>query len=185
MVLVTVGGGEDGGQIVDAFIEMLHRHHDEVRFDSVVLPGPLLSKSRVNEIGRASEGLPVQVHHFVDDVAKLMGESDLVISMGGYNAVAEIMAHAHHALLIPREWPRQEQFLRAHRMTALGYTDMLRLNDLNSDSLWSQVRSALARADRPLAKMREDNADSLKGAAHVATTLLHSIRKSQNRESSK
>ena len=185
MVLVTVGGGEDGGQIIDAFIDMIRQHLDEISFDSVVLPGPLLSKSRVNEIGRASEGLPVQVHHFVDDVAKLMEESGLVISMGGYNAVAEIMAHAHHALLIPREWPRQEQFLRAQRMTALGYTEMLRLNDLNPDSLWSQIRSALSRTDRPLATMREHSADSLTGAARVATTLLHSIRKSQNRESNK
>jgi hypothetical protein len=27
MVLVTVGGGEDGGQIIDAFIDMIRDHH--------------------------------------------------------------------------------------------------------------------------------------------------------------
>ena len=185
MVLVTVGGGEDGGQIIDTFIAMIRRHIDEIGFDSVVLPGPLLSESRVNEIRRASEGLPVQVHHFVADVTTLLAESDLVISMGGYNAVAEILAHAHRALLIPREWPRQEQFLRAQRMTTLGYTDMLRMKYLNAESLWSQVISAMSKTDSPVARMRENDSGSLTGAAHVATTLLQSIRQKQNKESSK
>lgn len=185
MVLVTVGGGEDGGQIIDSYVAMVRNHKHDIGFDSIVLPGPLLSQSRVDDICHAAEGLPIRVHHFVDDVSTLLAEATLVISMGGYNAVAEILAHAKRALLIPREWPRQEQFLRAQRMASLGYTDILRMTELDSGSLWTRITELMSRADSPLEQFRGRNATSLSGAANVAAMLLQSVRQSQNKESNK
>lgn len=184
-VLVTVGGGEDGGQIVDSYIEMIRTHIDRVGFDSIVLAGPLLSDRRVGEIRNMAGELPIEIQHFVPDMTSLLARSDLVISMGGYNAVSEIMAHAKRALLVPREWPRREQLIRAERLTALGYTDLLRMSALTPESLWSHVNSALARPDAPLADLRASKQISLAGASFMAATLLQSVRLQQNRESRK
>lgn len=184
-VLVTVGGGEDGGQIVNSYIEMLRAHIDSIAFDSIVLAGPLLSVARVGEIRSMAVGLPIEVHHFVPDMTSLLAGSDLVISMGGYNAVSEIMAHANRALLVPREWPRREQLIRAELLTALGYSDLLRMSALTPESLWSHVNSALTMPDAPLAKLRDTSQISLAGASSMAETLLQSVRLRQNRESSK
>ena len=185
IVLVTVGGGEDGGQIVNSYIEMIRAHIDSIDFDSIVLAGPLLSEARVGEIRSMAVDLPIEVHHFVPDMTSLLAGSDLVISMGGYNAVSEIMAHAKRALLVPREWPRREQLIRAERLTALGYSDLLRMSALTPELLWSRVNSALTMPDAPLAQLRETNLISLAGASSMAATLLQSVRLRQNRESIK
>lgn len=184
-VVVTVGGGEDGGQIVESYIAMIRSHLDEVWFDSIILAGPLLTEERVSEIRQIASELPIDIHHFVADVTSLLARSDLVISMGGYNAVAEILACANRAMLIPREWPRQEQLIRAQRLTALGYVDMIRTGGLTPESLWSHVHRAMSTADQPLARMREKGEISLTGASFMAGALLKSIRLQQNRESSK
>lgn len=184
-VLVTVGGGEDGGRIVDAYIAMIRANLASISFDSVVLAGPLLSEDRVSEIRRMAEDLPVEVHHYVADVPSLLSRSDLVISMGGYNAVSEIMAFAERALLVPREWPRREQLIRAERLYASGHVDMLRVDALTTETLWSHINDALSTSETPLAALRNSNEVSLTGASFMAATLLQMVRLQQNRESSK
>lgn len=185
MVLVTVGGGEDGGRIVDAYSDMLREHRHELAFDSIILPGPLLSAERVNEIRADLAGLPAEVHHFVNGMAPLLSQAALVISMGGYNAAAEIMAHANRALLIPREWPRCEQLIRAEQLATRGCATVLRLGDLTADSMWENVLAILASTDAPLAKLRSANEFTLNGAAVVASAVLHAARRSQNKESNR
>jgi predicted glycosyltransferase len=183
LVLVTVGGGEDGGQIVDAYIEMLRRHATEVTFDTVLLPGPLLSDAQVAGLRRASRGLPIRILHFVPDVVPLLAGADLVISMAGYNAVAEILAHARRALLIPREWPRLEQLIRAQRFAAMGCVDMLRNSELSERNIWKRITKLLAATADPLADMRKKTSVATDGAKNVASLLLHSLRTRQNKES--
>jgi len=53
-----------------------------------------------------------------------MAAADLVISMGGYNTLCELMSQNTVSLLIPRDTPRLEQTLRAecfHKRDLLDY----------------------------------------------------------------
>ena len=43
----------------------------------------------------------------------LIAASDIVVCMGGYNTICEVLSSKTLSLVIPREIPRKEQFIRA------------------------------------------------------------------------
>jgi predicted glycosyltransferase len=57
---------------------------------------------------------------FSDDMMSLMDAADVVVSMGGYNTVCELLTLKKRAVVVPRVRPVQEQGIRAERMAALG-----------------------------------------------------------------
>lgn len=177
-VLVTVGGGEDGAVIVDAVIDAIASIPGHPEFETVILAGPLLAESRIRELTGRAENLPVRIEHFIPEVPRLMREADLVVSMGGYNSVAEILSHARRALIIPRESPRLEQLMRATRLNELGLVDLLRLPDLTATALRNAIRRAMSDPAVPLAQARLNGMIPLDGAARVAS-LLNSQTKSR------
>ena len=44
---------------------------------------------------------------------KLLAAADVVVSMGGYNTICELLSLGTVAIIIPRESPRKEQLIRA------------------------------------------------------------------------
>ena len=50
--------------------------------------------------------------------------------MAGYNTTTETIATSVPALLVPREWPRTEQVIRAEGLAEQGAADVLRHADL-------------------------------------------------------
>jgi len=181
-VLVTVGGGEDGQEVVKTYLEMLRSHPAVVGFDTVLLPGPLLPAGECDRITRESSGLSVEVQPFADDVPALMRMSDLVISMGGYNAVAEILGSASRAILIPREYPRREQLIRAQRLAQLGAVRVITQGELTSSRLLAEITSSLAQPESPLANMRRQGRIRIDGAARMATLLLEAVAHRKTKE---
>ena len=61
----------------------------------------------------------------VPDALAEVREAAAVVSMGGYNSVAEILATTTPALVVPRERPRREQLIRARALQARGAVDVL------------------------------------------------------------
>ena len=60
-----------------------------------------------------------------------MAAADLVISMGGYNTICEILTQKTPALIIPRETPRKEQLIRARRLKTKGLLDFIPWTEVN------------------------------------------------------
>jgi predicted glycosyltransferase len=84
-------------------------------------------------------------------MASLINAADVVVAMGGYNTVCEILTMRKRALLVPRVRPGQEQCIRAERMAALGLLRMLHPDQLTPATLMSALRAeleALARHER-------------------------------------
>jgi len=75
-----------------------------------------------------------------------MKAADLVISMGGYNTVCEILTQRTPALIIPRESPRQEQLIRAERMRARGLIDYIPWTQVTPTLLREKIVSLLSRS---------------------------------------
>lgn len=121
-VLVTCGGGGDGVSIIEAYVEYLEKIEGDPGFRSTIVTGPFLARSRRAAIRERLEaaGKPVTLVEFTDCMEELYAKADAVISMAGYNAVAEILASGLPALLIPREVPRLEQRLRAERIAPIA-----------------------------------------------------------------
>jgi predicted glycosyltransferase len=140
-VLVTVGGGEDGGSRLQAYLDCLRV--GPVTWDSVIVLGPLLDPAAGRHIKRQARQIDgVTVHAFHGDMPRLLAESNAVVSMAGYNSTAEILRSGVSAVLLPRTAPRREQLLRASRLAQLGLVQCLPAPDPRS--LRAAVRSALA-----------------------------------------
>lgn len=75
---------------------------------------PRFLRSWSEEVKRARSAiLEKSVLGFEPDLTRLYSESDIIVSMAGYNTVCELLSFGHHAILVPRAEPVQEQLIRA------------------------------------------------------------------------
>ena len=98
-----------------------------------------------------------------------MGAADVVLAMGGYNTVCELLTLRKRALLVPRVKPGVEQLIRAERMSALGFVRMVHPENLTPDTLLTALNCELAawRARRSTPPLRR-----LDGLARVTEALF-------------
>ena len=124
-VLLTVGGGGDGAEMVEQVLAA--REYDRANtFPMVIVLGPFMPKSQRAELkARAAALANITVIEFDSHLEHLMRRATAVIAMGGYNTFCEILSFDKPALLIPRMQPRREQYVRAARAMELGLADML------------------------------------------------------------
>ena len=166
-IFLTVGGGEDGVHIVRSYMEMLSRHVDDLRVSSTIVCGPFFPPEMKVAIKACAESLRVELHDFVSDITGHMRSADLVISMGGYNTVTEILANARKALIIPREHPRKEQLLRAQRLSETGVISYVSAETLTTETLYERVAELLNDSDQPITKARDSGTLSLNGGSKI------------------
>jgi predicted glycosyltransferase len=144
LVAVTVGGGGDGHDIIDAFLSMPSLVNGRAQHHSVVVTGPLMPLAKRRALRRAAQGKPVTFLEFTPDLISYLAAADVVISMAGYNTVCEILTHQKRSVLIPRVHVREEQTLRANRLAERGLTSVLHPHDLTPERLARAIQSALA-----------------------------------------
>ena len=167
-VFLTVGGGEDGGGIVEAFLDMLSEHKGEVEFQTTIVTGPFFPQPMKHRHALQAEALGVDFHEFLPDLSRHLRRADLVVSMGGYNTITEILSHAKRALVIPRTHPRKEQLIRAQRLSEMGLIDFVLPEALAPEALFETVASLLDTSELPLEAARESALLPLDGGEQVA-----------------
>ena len=147
LVVVTVGGGADGSQLIKSFQQCVERVRQQVPIATVLLLGPEMSPSRTRSLASSVDGDPSsQVLDFSADSVAYMGAADVIVSMGGYNTLNEIVWLRKPAVVIPRVHPRREQLIRARRMAELGLIRMIHPRDLSAELLAEKVLEALSLA---------------------------------------
>jgi predicted glycosyltransferase len=62
----------------------------------------------------------VQLLEFTNEMMAYMDAADLVVSMGGYNTICELLTLKKRAVVVPRVAPVAEQRVRAERMAGLS-----------------------------------------------------------------
>jgi predicted glycosyltransferase len=143
-VLVTTGGGGDGTAMIEAYLEGLSSLPRNVALRTTVVFGPQMSEpAREGVRERFGYLADVTFSDFEPDLTRLYSESDIVVSMAGYNTVCELLSFGHHAILVPRAEPVQEQLIRARLLAAQGLFDLVEPQDLNPSTLISKVLAAL------------------------------------------
>ncbi|MGB0383547.1 MAG: glycosyltransferase family protein [Ardenticatenaceae bacterium] len=149
LVLVTVGGGGDGYEIIKTYMEMLAGQSDDVPYHSVIVTGPLMAEGKRKQLRQAARDKPVTFFEFTPDLVSYMAAADLVVSMAGYNTVCEILSLQKRALLIPRMRVRAEQALRAMRLAERGLAQVLLPTELTPQRLATQIECALSAPPPP------------------------------------
>jgi predicted glycosyltransferase len=144
LVLVTPGGGEDGHTLIGNYLAGLQALPSHQRPRSHIVCGPEMGDTDRAALHRAAAQLPqVSVQDFSDDMMSLMAAADVVVAMGGYNTVCELLTLRKRAVVVPRTKPGLEQCIRAERMSALGLFRMLHPQQLTPTALLEAVCSEL------------------------------------------
>ena len=167
LVVVSIGGGDGGGEtVILPFLEMMRRHRDRLDFRAEILTGPFLEPELEARARALADGLPVELRGFIPSTADLFRSADLVVATTGYNTTTDLMLHARAALFIPRVLYRKEQLIRAERLTALGWSDHLAPEEVNPERLFQAIQEA--RAAGKMARARAEGRLFLDGAEHFA-----------------
>ncbi len=169
LVLVTVGGGEDGYRLVSSYLAGLPAQQQAHK--SLLICGPEMREAeRARVLQAAQARRDVLVKDFTDDMMSYMDAADLVVSMSGYNTTCELLTLKKRAVLVPRVAPVQEQWIRAERMAKLGIFRCLHPEESTPARLYEVVREELARSNvhaRGLYQVDLDGLDRIAEAVHA------------------
>jgi predicted glycosyltransferase len=145
LVLVTPGGGEDGYQLINNYLQGLKTLPNSDYINSLIICGPEMPIEQKQALYQAAKINPqVQIGEFTDDLMSYVEAADAVVSMGGYNTVCEILSAAKPAVIIPRVKPSQEQLMRCVRMQQQALFKTIHPDNLTPEILMNQLIHLLA-----------------------------------------
>ncbi len=124
-ILVTTGGGGDGLEVIEHYLAMHDHFPTSLPFKSIIITGPFMPKSIREAFAKRAKKYNIKTLPFHPRMEELMSAADLVVCMGGYNTICEILTQHTPALIIPRETPRKEQLIRAIRLKEEGLLDFI------------------------------------------------------------
>ncbi|SMH44109.1 glycosyltransferase family protein [Azospirillum agricola] len=155
-VLVTPGGGGDGGALIDWTLSA-YEHDPSLAPRALIVYGPFLDGAMRKGFAKRIRRLKgrVEAMDFHSRMEDLYAGAIGVVAMGGYNTFCEILSFDKPSVIAPRTRPRMEQHIRAAAAEALGLTRML---DCERDGTGPQV---MADAIRALASQPPPSANPL------------------------
>jgi predicted glycosyltransferase len=148
LVLVTTGGGGDGHFLMHTFLTMMERESGHLPFKSVLISGPFMPRQEREDLFARAKRLGIRTWEFYQKMETVMAAADLVVSMGGYNTICEILSQGTLSLVIPRETPRKEQLIRAQALHERQLVDFIPWHEM-SPSLLRQKIMALLEQPQP------------------------------------
>jgi predicted glycosyltransferase len=166
-ILVSGGGGRDAFVLLDCALEALGTIPRRKRPQATIIAGPLMDAELRTLLHRRAAEVGAEIHDQVNDMPARLAETDLFLTMGGYNSVTEALAVGCPFIVVPRVGPSSEQRLRAERLNALGLARVIERPDLHPVRLASMLTAPL-----PLPSPAARNALDFNGAARAAEFLV-------------
>jgi predicted glycosyltransferase len=143
LVVVTTGGGGDGYPVLNTYLKMLESDNHPVSYKSVLITGPFMPGQQRKEIFDRSKKLGIKAYRFYRWMVKIIAAADLVVGMGGYNTVCEILTQGTPSIIIPRDNPRREQLIRAEVLNNQNLVNYIPFNSLNPELLRKEIKKVL------------------------------------------
>jgi predicted glycosyltransferase len=143
LVVVTTGGGGDGYVVMRAYVSMLESAAKPLPFKSVLITGPFMPKNKRRKIFKRARKQGARGYHFYRQMEKIFAAADLVVCMGGYNTLCEILSQGTPSIVIPRETPRKEQLIRAQAFKRHSLVDYIPWAELGPAILQQKILSFL------------------------------------------
>jgi predicted glycosyltransferase len=143
-VLAELGIRPDEKVLLNTFLDALQRNPLPAQLKVVIVTGPFISRRHFPEVVqrcRQSGFIALKFHRYME---ALIGGANVVVSMGGYNTVCEIISQRKPFLIVPRTVPREEQLIRAQVLCQSGLCDYLHPNELTPAALWEKLSHLLA-----------------------------------------
>lgn len=175
LVLVTPGGGEDGYGLVSHYLSGLNALQQALEpaaqtFRSVIFCGPdmpLAQQRQLQQLAADCQG--VTFKRFTNQVLSYLNAADVVVSMGGYNTMTEILSFQKPAVVVPRISPSQEQLIRATRFAKKNWILMIHPDQVTGASL---IQAVLRQLSTPLPPPDDIDFNGLPQVAHHLSKLV-------------
>jgi predicted glycosyltransferase len=136
----------------------------------VVVAGPMTPEPQMQALALLAAENGVILHKFVAQLPTLFKSIAALVSMGGYNTIAEAVSQGVPTVCVPRIVPRTEQLIRAEAFARLGLLHALHPGQLNPQSLRSKISYAIASARNQLSRRAEQELrfdGGLQAAGHL------------------
>lgn len=169
-VLVTTGGGGDGHEVLEHYISMHDYFPTSLPLKTVLITGPFMPKRQREKVKKHAKQHGIKTLPFHPRLEELIKAADLVISMGGYNTLCEILTQQTPSLIIPRETPRKEQLIRAQRLKERGLIDFIPWTEVSPQLLREKIFALLENKQDVLNSMK---AFKLSGLDTMLSRLEH------------
>jgi len=173
-VLATVGGGEDGFAVLEAFLKA----SEGAWWDALVVAGPHCPADRLETLRSTAEILGGEVIHAARDLPALLLSTDAVVCMGGYNTLLEALVSGVATVCVPRSEPRTEQLIRARAFEKRRLLRMVEPKHITAAEVRQTVDHALAEAVVVTRKDRVRHARqvlNLGGARRAAWSVAEAV----------
>ena len=150
LVLVTIGNGRVGFPVLEAYMAALAQLPSDLVLFSLIVGGPELPLQQQEIIERQLHVSvtqypcrPVRFFKFLPRLLDYMQASDLVVSLGGYNTVTEILRLEKRAIIVPYTSPNKEQLIRASLLESGGLIRTIHPDHLSPEILAESMLAAL------------------------------------------
>ncbi len=143
LVVVTTGGGGDGYRVMDNYLGAIESLSGAPPFKSVLITGPFMPKNERRDVFKRARQLGMRTYHFYRQMEKIFAAADIVVSMGGYNTLCEILGQGSISLVIPRETPRKEQIIRARAFARQNLVDYIPWGEFTAERLREKLFAML------------------------------------------
>lgn len=143
LALCLVGGGQDGFELAQAFVQA----RLPTGWQGRVIMGPLMPQSLQQQLQQQAAARPeLSVMAYVSEPTRWIQQASAVVSMGGYNTTCEVLGFGVRSLIVPRVVPRQEQWIRAARLQELGAIELKLPTEVTPEELSSWLVQGSAAA---------------------------------------
>lgn len=174
--LVMVGGGEDGFPLLQSYVEGVLQGHLKRPFNNLLISGLEMPGEKRALIQRnCRDDCPLRFLEYSDAIESVLAAADVVVSMGGYNTICEILSYGKKAVIIPRVEPVQEQYIRARRLTELGLINMIHPRQLSPALLMQTVEQTYQQFDLLRDIRSKIDLNGLNRVEQLARELLEGI----------
>eukprot|EP00658_Telonema_sp_P-2_P071148 TRINITY_DN60460_c0_g1_i1.p1 TRINITY_DN60460_c0_g1~~TRINITY_DN60460_c0_g1_i1.p1 ORF type:complete len:369 (-),score=92.78 TRINITY_DN60460_c0_g1_i1:300-1406(-) len=127
--LVTAGGGVDGEALYDWVIRAYEQDRT-LTVPAYIVFGPFLPQELVEQFAsRAAKLAMVHCDTWTHHMEAAMHHAAGVIAMCGYNTFVEVLTYNKRAVMVPRTFPRKEQWIRASSCAKVGMMHMMLFED--------------------------------------------------------
>ena len=168
-ILVAGGGGRDAFPMMSAALAGFERLPAENRVAMTLIAGPLMDSELFGALQERAVAAGATLLRSAPNLPEMLLDTDLFVTMGGYNSLTEAMATGCPTLVIPRVGPSSEQRMRAAILAERGLVDTLSIDDAKPEVLARRFLHA-SRSRRPTPVV-----PSLNGAATAASVISDAL----------
>lgn len=173
MILVSVGGGQLGHNLLEAIIEASPIIEKLLPHHLHVFTGPFIPNVKFSQLQKASANLPnLTLRKYTPNLLSYMKKAKLSISLCGYNTTMNILKTGVNSMILPsnKDW---EQKIRAEKLEKLGLAELISSHDLNSHNFAPKI---VANLHQKATKINVNSID-LKGAQKTSMFLQELLYK--------